>query len=317
MAGVGAVRLREDRVLVLPEHRILFVPVPKSGCTSVKWHLAALAGLPADQFASSREQDITRSLGIHDMALWDERFHWSSLTADQQEAILGDDTWLRFAVVRDPAPRLWSAWLSKLLLAEPRFVRRFGGESWFPTDLSSVDGVLKQFRAFVKLLMASDAPHDSHWAAQHPMVGGFNLNFIGRAERPDLTWARLDEHAPSSAVPRDPPRENRSFLPYAPGVYDGASAAALNTTFREDLAEFGYRRLDVRDATDEAWRERAAAALPVLEELRARHERIGELLALLREADDQVARLERRLERSVAREKEALRELRTIEARQS
>ena len=184
MPGVAAARLREDRVLVLPEQRILFVPVPKSGCTSVKWHLAALTGLPADRFASSREQDITRSLAIHDMALWDERFHWESLPADQQEAILDDDAWLRLAVIRDPAPRLWSAWQSKLLLAEPRFVRRFSQENWFPHDFSSVERVLEQFRAFVKLLMTSDAPHDSHWAVQHPMVVGFNLNFIGRAERP-------------------------------------------------------------------------------------------------------------------------------------
>ena len=99
MSGAAAERVREDRVLVLPEHRILFVPVPKSGCTSVKWHLAGLAGLTADRFASSRSQDVTRSMAIHDMELWDERFRWSSLTPDAQEAILCDDDWLRLAGV--------------------------------------------------------------------------------------------------------------------------------------------------------------------------------------------------------------------------
>jgi len=313
MSGAAAERVREDRVLVLPEHRILFVPVPKSGCTSVKWHLAGLAGLPADQFFSSRSQDVTRSMAIHDMDLWDERFRWTSLTPDAQEAILSDDDWLRLAVVRDPAARLWSAWQSKLLLAEPWYARRFRDQSWFPDDLSAIDRVLEQFRAFVKVLTTREGPQDSHWGPQHPMVAGYNLSFIGRAERPDLTWTRLGDHAPSGAVPLDLPRENRSLLPYAPTVYDGGSAAALNAVFSEDFAQFGYRRLDARDIADDAWRERAAAALPVLDELRARHDRIGELLGLLRDADDLTMRLERRLSRSTAREKQARRELRALE----
>ena len=192
-------------------------------------------------------------------------------------------------------------------------MRRFGEESWFPDDLSSMDRVLEQFRAFVKALTAKDGPKDSHWGPQHPMVAGFNLNFIGRAERPELTRARLSDHAPSSVVLRDLPQENRSFLAYAPTVYDGVSAAAMNAVFLDDFAQFGYPRLDARGIADEEWEERAATALPVVEELRARHDRIGELLGLLRDADNQNKRLERWLSRSVAREKEALRELRALE----
>lgn len=312
MPGPPAEGARADRVIVLPEQRILFVPIPKSGCTSVKWYLAGLAGLPADRFAASRAKDVTRSLGIHDMTLWDEQFRWSDLAPDAQASILADDDWLRLAVVRDPASRLWSAWQSKLLLAEPRFLHKFGEEAWFPHDFSSVDVVLEQFRAFVKLLATSEAPYDSHWGLQEPMVESFNLNFIGRAERPDLTWARLDQHVPSSAAPEDLPRENRSLLPYDPVVYDAASAEALTTAFAEDFAHFEYRPSFTSADADGAWGDRAARVLPMLSELRARHERIGDLLDLLRDADLQIVRLERRFSRSADRERAARRELRAL-----
>jgi hypothetical protein len=314
MPGPASERVRENRVIVLPEQRILFVPIPKSGCTSVKWHLAGLAGLSADRFAGSRARDVTKSLAIHDMTLWDDQFRWSSLTPEAQQAILADDDWLRLAVVRDPASRLWSAWQSKLLLAEPRFVRRFAGESWFPHDLSSVDRVLAQFRTFVKVLSTADPPDDSHWGPQHPMVSGFNLNFIGRAERPDLTWARLGDQVPGSVPPDDLPRENRSLLPYSPAVYDAGSAAVLNSVFSEDIEQFGYSRLTV--AGNPGWRKRAAGVLPMLDELRHRHVRIGELLDLLRDSDAQIVRLERRLAKSAARERKSVKELQAM-ARQT
>ena len=34
-----------QRTVVLPQHRVLFLPMPKAGCTSVLWLLAELAGL--------------------------------------------------------------------------------------------------------------------------------------------------------------------------------------------------------------------------------------------------------------------------------
>ena len=40
------------RTVVLPEHRVLFLPVPKAGCTTILHILADLAGLSADAFDS-------------------------------------------------------------------------------------------------------------------------------------------------------------------------------------------------------------------------------------------------------------------------
>ena len=44
----------ERRTVVLPEQRILFLPMPKAGCTSVLWLLAELAGIPPRPSPSRR-----------------------------------------------------------------------------------------------------------------------------------------------------------------------------------------------------------------------------------------------------------------------
>ena len=59
-----------QRTVVLPELRVLFLPVPKAGCTSVLWLLAALAGLRVERFAQSILPEVSPALTVHDMSLW-------------------------------------------------------------------------------------------------------------------------------------------------------------------------------------------------------------------------------------------------------
>src|SRR4051812_40797551 len=120
------------RAVVLDDLRILFLPNPKSGCTSILWLLAELAGVPLERFSNSTLPEVSPALTIHDMALWGPGYRLSDYGDEELERILGEDGWLRFSTVRQPATRLWSAWQSKLLLREPRFIDLFGEEPWFP-----------------------------------------------------------------------------------------------------------------------------------------------------------------------------------------
>lgn len=272
------------RVVVLEEFRVMFLPVPKSGCTSVLWQLADLAGLPRSGFTGTRTHEISRSMAIHDMDLWQPRHQWRNHSPEEQAAILAAPDWLRFSVARDPAPRLWSAWQSKLLLQEPRFVTRFGSEPWFPADLSSVDAVVDSFRAFVHALDVppDEAPHDAHWGPQHDLVAGFELNFTGRAEDPAATRARLAEQvADRGVVASDVPRENANPIPFHPGVYDAATADVLNRVYADDFRSFGYAPFEPSSSESDEWRARAESRLLLVGELVERHLRIGELLDAL------------------------------------
>ena len=117
---------------MLPRQRVLFLPVPKAACTNMLWTLAGLAGLPADRFERSPLPEVSPALTVHDMNLWPDELRLARYKAAERERLLTADGWLRFSLVRDPAPRLWSGWQSKLLLREPRFADDFAGAPWFP-----------------------------------------------------------------------------------------------------------------------------------------------------------------------------------------
>ena len=111
-----------QRTVVLPEHRVLFVPVPKAGCTTVLWRLAALAGLDAETFADSAMPEVSTALTVHDMSRWPAEHRLATYTPEERDRLLGEDGWLRFTLVRDPATRLL-AQVTAPLLPE----RRLGG----------------------------------------------------------------------------------------------------------------------------------------------------------------------------------------------
>lgn len=287
-----AERLRRHsatRVMVLPDHKVMFLPIPKSGCTSMLWTLSTLAGLPRERFTGTRTAEISRAMAIHDTGLWDAPHRWSSYDAQERSRILGADDWLRFSIVRDPAPRLWSAWQSKVLLMEPRFVERFADQDWFPHQAASVDGVVEAFRSFVAALDTDpeQAPHDAHWGSQSGLMEGFGINWTGRAERPSESLARLQSHVGAGVELRtESPRENANPIPFHPSVYDEQAAERLGRLFADDYAAFGYAPFEVRPDPDEAdWRELAASRLLLVNELAERHQRIGELLGTIAELE--------------------------------
>lgn len=263
----------------------MFLPIPKSGCTSVLWQLADLAGLDPSRFRNTRTAEVSRSMAIHDMELWEPRHQWKNHSPEEQAAILAAPDWLRLSVARDPAPRLWSAWQSKILLREPRFVTRFGSADWFPGPTPTVEAVVDAFRAFVHALDVhpDEAPHDAHWGPQRDLMAGFELNFVGRAEDPGSTRARLAAHVgPRGQVATDVPRENANPIPYHPSVYDDAAADVLNRVYAADFSEFGYEPLPATtDDSASAWRTNAESRLLLVGELVERHLRIGELLEAL------------------------------------
>ena len=141
--------------------------------------------------------------------------------------ILLDEGWLRFTVVRDPWHRLWSGWLSKLLLREPRFVTLYGDQPWFPRVPHRASDLVEDFQRFVAAVGAGEAD-DVHWSVQHDLAGQLPLTHIGRAERMGETFKRLYEHTGTPA-PQTVARRNETSLDLAPHAYDDQAAATVRT----------------------------------------------------------------------------------------
>jgi len=248
-------RYAADRAVVIPDLKVLYLPVPKAGCTSLLWLLVDLAGLDRERFLRSTTREVTLSMTVHDLWMWGrDGLRLSDLSDADREAAFASDAWFRFTVVREPASRLWSAWQSKLLMREPRFVETFGAEPWFP-DLPTADApdrVVDDFRAFVGGIGArwdEEFIRDPHWTPQSDIVGGLPLNHIGRLESLDATLVALREHVGDRPeFDRPLPRENRTPLRYDPVVYDDSAASVVREIYSHDFAEFGYPPLIAGDS---------------------------------------------------------------------
>ena len=280
--GFPFTRHMERCTIVLPEYRVLFVPVPKSAWTSVLRLLLRPAGLTSESFRAAEKPEVTLATAIHATYVWRRAgLSLDSLPDDVRHRAFTEDGWFRFSVVRDPATRLWSAWQSKLLLREPWFTDAFSGQPWFPRVPQNPDDVVEDFRVFVAAVREhawqADV-RDKHWAPQHLLLDRIPLTHVGHVERlgetRDALRAHLGDHA---ELIGSLAQDNQTPLPYSPALYDASTAAAVGELFSRDFAQFGYAPVEAStDATALAtWERDVVGALPALHEIIARHDRIG------------------------------------------
>ena len=199
--------------------------------------------------------------------------------------MLTEEGWLRFSVVRDPAPRLWSAWQSKLLLREPRFLDGFRREALVPADPARPHG---RSRGLPPLRGGSRGRGG----------GGRPLVRPARSRRPAPARPRRPprvarRHAVAADGPRSPTssgprrRGTRTARPLRmpPGVFDAATAEGLNAPLRGRL-----RRVRLRAGRGRCRRQgpgglarsRWHRSLPLVQETIDRHLRIGQLHKMAR-----------------------------------
>jgi hypothetical protein len=264
----------QSHTVVLPRQRVVFLPMPKAACTSMLWALAELAGMTEDDFAGSTLPEPSLALTVHDMNAWAPDHRLSEYAGEARRAVLEDDGWLRFTVVRDPWRRLWSGWLSKLLLREPRFVAEYGEQPWFPRVPETAGDMVEDFRRFVEALAAGEA-EDVHWAVQRELTAQFPFGHIGRAERLGETLELLYEHAGTVAPPARP--RNVSALALAPHAYDDATSAIVRRRYWADFEAFGYDDAPPGGGSPGEWERRAEAVLPLLRSTIDEHARVAQL----------------------------------------
>jgi hypothetical protein len=284
-----------ERTIVLREHKLLFLPVPKAGCTSILWMLAELAGIEPEVFADSPRPEILASMTVHDANLWRPEHRLSRYTEEERAALLAEDGWLRFTVVRDPAPRLWSAWQSKLLVREPSFAETFGEEPWFPRVPESPEDILVDFGRFVAAI--GDGATDVHWAVQNDLVARLPFDHVGRVEELGLTLARVREHVGDERFGEHARHENRSALPMPAGAFDAEGETVVRERFAPDYERFGYAFDPTAGLEPPAWDALAETALPVIQATIAHSERIGQLHRVAQRRNERLRRTTERLER--------------------
>ena len=288
-----------SHTVVLPQQRVVFLPMPKAACTSMLWTLAEVAGVRTEDFAGSTLPEPSAALTVHDMNAWAPELRLSSYEGEERDRVLSEDGWLRFTVVRDPWHRLWSAWVSKLLLREPRFVALYGEQPWFPRVPASPSAIVADFRRFVAAVAAGEA-QDVHWAVQHDLSRQLPLGHIGRAERLGETLATLFEHV-GAHPPQRPRRQNVSPLGLPPHAYDERAAASVRACFAADFESFGYDDATPDGQGVQEWERRAGAVLPLLRATIDQHLRIDQLHGLAQRRAERMQAAEARVQSESAR----------------
>jgi hypothetical protein len=275
--------------IVLSSWRTVYVPVPKAACTSMLWTLADVQHESAETFDAAASAAVTRALLVHEPAFWRHTTLLRDLDAADLDRLRGDGDWLVFTMTRHPVDRLWSAWQSKLLMREPRFVDAFGASHWFPRVPRSPGDVVEDFRRFVDALMGDGAllTADRHWQPQVGLLQLDRLSYthVGRTSCYRDTAAVVESHlrAQGWAGPLAQRRENATLIGVdALAAVDGDTRRRIEALYQDDMRVLGYA--DATGARRPAGPLDSTAAQQFVVSVReviARHERLGDLLALL------------------------------------
>jgi hypothetical protein len=292
---------------VLPRFKVAYVSVPKAACTSIKWLIADLHGEKASRFHTSMSREVARATTIHRRALWRHTPPLHRLSKEELEAVSPEQGWFIFAVVRHPTSRVWSAWQSKLLLQEPRWVERFGEEPWFPRIPTRTADVVEDFQRFVRAVAEQPkwgVMRDRHFRAQTELLTPERTPYTRIYDTPEIPvfLDDLSSHLRAQGWTGELRLRASNETPLRPlrSMFTPEVLAAIEQVYAADFEQFGYESLEPESY--EGSDTYADSTLREVARLVERGERIGDLALraqrLSRRQKDQQERI-RELERRV------------------
>lgn len=225
-------------------HRFVYVAVPKAACTTLKWWFSDLMGVSARvrQFPFSTES--LPELTVHDSlpATCPELtgLHHASLHA----AWTGHG-YLRFAFVRNPYRRLFSAWQSKWLQHEWLQCAPYATAPFLHAPLRTAEDLPRAFEAFLEHLRAHEFPHlrDSHVIPQTQWLALSHMHYdhLFQMEQAQQAVQILGAHiGPAFRDPLQGERANPSLLPYEPAMFTARSAELTREMYADDFSRLNY-----------------------------------------------------------------------------
>ncbi|WP_052391733.1 glycoside hydrolase family 99-like domain-containing protein [Paraburkholderia bannensis] len=278
--------------------KLLYVATPKVACTSLKWWFAALEGYAQALHDINDSSESDPDLVVHESHKVAP--HVTGLVKEQLIGALTSDEYFRFALVRNPYKRIFSAWQSKLVLQEPLQVGRYLSFDFFHLPMKSRQDIAPAFEAFLEHLAANEAPSfwDHHWVPQVSILRPDVIDYSQIAKIEDSAqfsktlqgW--LGDHTPDPFAVH---RANESLIPFQPEFLTARSAELLRVMYANDFEAFGYdtRVPDAKESFSEA---EATVALKAVHLLRARHtqlgQRLGHIARLQAESQDRGAKVD-------------------------
>lgn len=260
--------------------KLFYVATPKVACTSVKWWLAELEGYAEAIRAFKGSAETDPDLVIHDGFAYIAP-QIAGVTDEELQILSKDASCFRFAIVRNPYKRIFSAWQSKLLLQEPLQVGPYLEQPFFRQEIRKKDDVALAFEGFLEHLMAHETPSfwDCHWTPQHDLLRPdlFEYSMVAHIENIHKLSEALARHMGSTYVdPFATRRTNESLIPYLEELITPRSAELIRSLYAKDFKTFGYS-LDIPKAKESFTEEQLQLAMRGIEIIRGRHQRFAEM----------------------------------------
>jgi len=230
---------------------------------------------------------VTKVEGIHVRARWRRTPNLTQIPPEMRAEISPANGWFVFGVVRDPRPRLFSAWQNKLLMRNPAYVQ-WRDEPWYPRVPQRPEHVMEDFARFIDLLHTDpDAAvlNDAHFHPQVPYLAEQAVPYSAVYEISELATMRtdLENHVRAQGWRGDVRlrRSNDTPLRATADVFRAPVRERIEGYFHEDFERFGHLWDFGGLASAPPW---SADAMAGLQAQIAMSERISELIALVKEA---------------------------------
>jgi hypothetical protein len=230
---------------VLPQHRLIYVCVPKAASTTIKSTLSALErGLAAapDKLHTRRYSGLKSPTHVGLSA-----FH----------RVANSAATLRFSFVRNPYARLVSAWADKFqgkpLKSGDSFVDHYRAlRASIGDALPDGQDDTLSFPEFVEFATA-DRRVDAHWQLQDDLLAmpGIKLDLIGKVETFRDDFARVLDHVGADDQFRQAIGIHLNVSQHQPwqDYYTEALAARIHRAYERDFDRFGYTRAIMETAS--------------------------------------------------------------------
>lgn len=275
------------RAYVVPDLKILFISVSKNACTTIKWMLSELAGEDPRQFDLGLRAFVTRDEGIHWRPNWEHTPKLNQIPAELRAEISPENGWFVFGVVRDPRPRVFSAWQNKLLMRNPAYTH-WQDEPWYPRVPQTPQDVVEDFAKFVDLMHTHPDARvldDAHFTPQVRSLSEHIVTYSKIYQISELgsMQADLEAHVRALGWTGDVRlrKSNDTPLRATADVFAAPVLERVDAYFREDLERFGDLWDIGRLESVPPWSNEAMAGVRAQIAL---SERINELIALAKEA---------------------------------
>src|SRR6056297_620687 len=179
------------QVIMLDRHRLMYLPIAKNACTSLKRLTAELGGLTLKP-----KEDIHKRLDNTNTGLMFVNREDADI-----EHNLAQPGWMRFVVIREPLERLVSAYIEKFavnrqqpgvkITCDPVLMRTFKA-GWLREE-DYERGIT--FRQFVSDILAQHPNRlDPHWRPQAQYLKNFPPTHVYRMHEMEKLARDLSEH---------------------------------------------------------------------------------------------------------------------------